>query len=289
MKKKLLIAALALMANMGVFAQGYPVIDVSSIVTAITNGYTMYQQLQTMYSTVKNSYDQLQQQIKSFESFDIKTLNAQDPLGSWRSLNTYADRMMTYEQNIESIINRKDIKVGNGSYSLKDMFSAPVKTAGNMIQDGVHYVIDPLENQLTPEERAAFHKKFGMSYGNYMRFQKMGEIMKKKAAEVVGYSSSLEKDLADDRKNLDEISKNTFDSESVVQQEQINNSIMTIMAQDIKTQANLLGDIAQQLAVNFGRTVIERQAMEDEINMNALNFSQGILKMLDEMPANDYR
>jgi type II secretory pathway component GspD/PulD (secretin) len=197
--------------------------------------------------------------------------------------------MMTYEQNIDSIINRKDIKIGNSSYSLKDMFITPVQAAYNMVQDSVLFVVDPLEKQLTQEEKEAFHQKCGMSYGSYMRFQQMGELLKKKAAEVVGYSNSLAKDLSDDRRRLDEIAENVFDSESTIQQQQINNAVMTIMAQDIKTQANLLGDIARQIALNSGREVLAKQAMEDEVNMNKLNYSESLLKMLDEMPASEYR
>jgi hypothetical protein len=263
--------------------------DITAIIAAIENGYTTYQQLQTMFSTLKTSYDQLQQQIKNFESFDLKTLNAKDPLGSWQSIMTYSNRMMTYEQNIESIINKKDFKIGKGSYSLKDVFTTPATAAYNMVQDGASFVVDPLENHMTQEEKAVFHQKYGMSYGNYMRLQQMGDLLKKKAAEVVGYSDSLEKNLADDRKRLDEISEKTFDSESTVQQQQINNAVLTIMAQDIKTQAHLLGDIARQLAINSGRAVIEKQAMEDEININKLNYSQALLKMLDEAPADEYR
>ncbi len=104
MKKTLLIITLGIMVNLNVFAQGYPVIDITGIITAIENGYTMVKQLYATYDNIKTSYDQLQQQIKSFESFDISTLDARDPLGAWRSINTYADRMLTYEQNIQAIL-----------------------------------------------------------------------------------------------------------------------------------------------------------------------------------------
>jgi conjugal transfer/entry exclusion protein len=287
MNKKIIVVVMVLgfMASVGLSAQGYPVIDMTNLVTAIENGYTMVQQLQTMYSNLKTSYDQLQQQIKNFESFDFNSLNAQDPLGSWRSINTYANRMMTYEQNIESIINRKDIKIGNGSYSLGDIFTTPPgNTMQSMAMDGVSFtMIDPFERKLTTEEKAAFHQKYGMSYGNYMRINHMGEMLKKKSAEVVGYSDSLQKNLAEDREKLDSISGDLFGSESAVQQQQINNALLAIMAQDIKTQANLLGKIAGQFAVNSSQILLEKQAMQDEKNINDLGLSGGFMKMLDEM------
>jgi conjugal transfer/entry exclusion protein len=291
-KNIVLTAVFTIMANMGLSAQGYPVIDMTNYLTAVENGYTMTQQLQTMYNNLKTSYDQLQQQIKSFESFDFKNLNARDPLGSWRSINTYANRMMTYEQNIESIINRKDIKIGNGSYSLGDIFTTPpAETMQNISMDGLSFVaIDPFERKLTVEEKAAFHQKYGMSYGNYMRINQMGEMLKKKSAEVVGYSDSLQKNLAEDRERLDSISGDLFGSESAVQQQQINNAVLTIMAQDIKTQANLLGNIAGQLAMTSSRAQLEKQAMQDEKNINDLSLSDGFIKMLNEMQSsNVYR
>jgi len=279
MKYKIALVAIVLgiMVNRGVSAQGYPVIDISAIIAAIENGYTMVQQLQTMYDSLKTSYDQLNQQIKSFESFDLNALDAKDPLGSWKSLTTYADRMATYEQNIESIINKKDIKIGNASYSLGDIFTSPD-------------VVDELEGKLTPDEKKIFHQKYGMSYGNYMRIGQMKDMLQKKAAEVVGYSGSLLGNLAEDRERLDAITKETFASESAVQQQQINNSVLTIMAQDMKTQANLVGSIANQLATSAAQLQMEKEAMKNEINMNSLGIAEGFLKMLEEMaPANAYR
>jgi len=292
MKRKMafLAVVLGIMVNRGVSAQGYPVMDVSAIVAAITNGFTMLQQLQAMYDQIKTAYNQLQQQIKNFESFDFDSLDAKDPLGSWGSLTTYANRMMTYEQNIESIINKKDIKIGNGSYSLGDIFKSPAGTVQNMAIGGANYVVDPFENKLSPAERAAFHQKYGMSYGNYMRIYQMREMLKKKAAEVVGYSSKLQENLAEDRERLDSITGDMKDSESTVQQQQISNAIMSTMAQDVKTQANLLGDIANQLATSAAQEQTEKQAMEDELNMNSLGISDGFLMMLEDMPpAGAYR
>ncbi|MCL1931707.1 MAG: hypothetical protein FWF55_07815 [Treponema sp.] len=287
LKIALCVMALAITANMGAAAQGMPVMDVSNIAAAVTNGYTMAQQLQTMYNTLKTSYDQLQKQIKSFESFDFKTLDAKDPLGSWRSLTTYADRMMTYQNNIESIINKKDIKIGNGSYSLGDIFKSPAGTAQNMALGGAHYLVDPFETKLTSAERAAFHQKYGMSYGNYMRISQMREMLKKKSAEVVGYSGDLANNLAEDRERLDNITEDMKDNESIVQQQQINNAALTIMAQDIKTQAHLLGEIASQLATSEAQAQIEKQAMQEELSMNDLGLADGLMKMLDDMPSAD--
>jgi len=293
MNKKIIVlaAVFAIMANMGLSAE-YPVIDVTSLATAVQNGYTMAQQLQTMYNNLRTSYEQLQQQIKSFETFDFNSLNAKDTLGSWKSINTYASRMMTYEQNIESIINRKDIKIGSSSYSLNDIFAvSPLDALQNISIDTMSsMVFDPFENRLTPEEREAFRRKFGMGFGSYMRIKQVGDMLQKKAAEVVGYSDSLQKNLKEDRERLDSISGDLFESESIVQQQQVNNAVLTVMAQDMKTQAKLLGNIAQQLAMSSSQALMEKQAMKEELNINDLGLSDGLMKMLNETQSlNNYR
>jgi hypothetical protein len=284
-KNTLLAIVLGVMANMGLSAQGYPVIDMTNLITAIETGYTTVQQLHTMYDNLKTSCDQLQQQIKNFESFDFNSLNVKDPMGSWKSITTYADRMKTYEQNIESIINKKDIKIGNGFYSLGDIFITPLtETMQNMGMDKLGFAImDPFEKMLTQEEKLIFQKKFGISFGYHMRLDHMKELLQKKSAEIIGYSNTLRNNLEEDRLRLENISKDLFRSGSIVQQQQINNAVLSIMAQDVKTQANLLGNIAEQLAVNSSQTLLQKQAMLDEKNINSLNIAEGFMKMLNEM------
>jgi hypothetical protein len=292
MKKKAIILALALgaMVNAGVFAQGYPVIDISAITAAIQNGYTMVQNLQAMYTNIKTVYDQLQQQIKNFKSFDLNQLDASDPLGSWNSINTYANRMKTYEQNIENIINKKDIKIGKDSFSLSDIFMSPNKAINNLVNDEFNAVLDPLELKLTVPERQVFQRKAGMSFGKSMRFNELGEMMKKKAAEVVGYATSLQKNIGEDRERLEAIVKDIFGSESIIEQQQVNNAVLAVLAQDTKTQAKLMGDIAEQLAINFSQEQVKKEAMQEEININDLEVSEGFLKMLDAMePSSSFR
>ena len=289
MKRKMAVLAMVLgiAVNRGAAAQGYPVMDITAIVAAIENGYTMVQQLQTMYNTLKATHDQLQEQIKNFEAFDLKSLDAKDPLGSWRSLVTYADRILTYEENIEAIINKKDVKIGGGTYSLGDIFRSPGSIVGNAITGGVNYILDPFETKLSPEEKAVFHQKYGMSYGNYMRINQMREMLKRKSVEVFAYSGRLQDDLAEDRERLNTIANEMEGSKSAVQQQQITNAMISIMAQDIKTQSNLLGSIANQLAAAAAQAQIEKQAMEEELNINNLDIAEGFLKMLDGMPSAD--
>jgi conjugal transfer/entry exclusion protein len=287
MKKCFLAMVLSFSMTMGIAAQGYPVIDITNVIQAIQNGYTLVEQLNAMYTYIKTSYDQLQRQIKNFESFDFKSLNAKDPLGSWKSIMTYGNRMITYEENIEEIINRKDIKIGEGAYSLGDIFMTPKNAMLGMTIDGLSFVYDPFEKRLSTEEKAVFHQKFGMSYGHYMRINHLGEAIKKKSAEIAGYSDSLQKNLAEDREKLEAIASDLFDSESTIQQQQINNALMAILAQDMKTQSYLLSEIATQLAMSATQELIEKQAKKNELVINDMEVSEALIKILNEMPASN--
>ena len=62
-----------------------PVIDITNLLKAIENGYTMYEQLNAMYNQVQTAYAQLQQQIKNYENLELGELDRQDPSGSLAS------------------------------------------------------------------------------------------------------------------------------------------------------------------------------------------------------------
>jgi hypothetical protein len=72
MKKKVFLVAMMIMFKSGIFAQGYPVMDITNILTAIQNGYHLYQQLQTNINQLRNAYEQLQQAVKSFRHLTYK-------------------------------------------------------------------------------------------------------------------------------------------------------------------------------------------------------------------------
>jgi hypothetical protein len=260
-----------------------PIIDITNFLKAIENGYTMAEQLQALYNTIKNSYDQLQQQIKSFESFDFSQLDAKDPLGSWRSIMTYADRMMTYEENIESILSNKNMKIGNASYSLGDLLTSnPVDTVTGMADEAVGFVaIDPFEKKLTPEEKAAFHAKYGMSYGHYMRYNTVGEALQKKAAEIQAYNGALEADIITDRERLDTIVAMDTDTESTVKNAQKINSIMAVRSQDLKTKTKIMASIAELYGENLVQSQERRKARQEERNVNNYDMADGLVRMLE--------
>lgn len=264
-----------------------PVIDITNVLQAIEDGYTMYQQLQAMYNQIQNSYAQLQQQIQNYKGLKMDDLNAADPLGSWRSLMTYADRMMTYEENIESIMNSKNMQWGKNSFSLSDIYSKAPFGEDGYLNDSWD---DPFERELTTEEKAVFHSKYGISYGHYMRYNMIGEQIGKKAGEAKAYFDNQMEQMNTDRKMLDTIAKTTPETESIVAEQQKNNAITTMMAQDTKTIAYNLSIIGKQLSDQAYLEELQRQdalAYENTLKKGHSDTFENM--MLSEDSEEDYK
>jgi hypothetical protein len=262
-----------------------PVIDATNLIRAIENGMHMYEQLMGIYETIKTNIERLEQQSRAYEAFDIKQLSLEDPLGSWKKIMTYGNRMMTYEENIESILNRKDIKISNSSYSLIDLYAVnPVTNITDMTGSAIDYaIIDPFEKQLTPEEKAVFHQKYGMSYGHYMRYHRIGEALAKKAAEVTAYNGKLDEELATDRKAIQSMLEDNNPGESWVYEQQKINVLLAAKNQDLKTKTKLIADIADMYANNAVKTGGTQKEINDA------DFGESYLKILEKTgKKNDY-
>jgi len=289
MKRKIMAIMLAVIGSGSVFA-GYPVIDINNIIASIENGYTLVQQLQAMYENIRNSIEQLNETRKNFEAFDVKQLSLSDPLGSWRKIMTYGNRMMTYEENMEDIINKKNIKIGNSSYSLADLYTSP-STIPDMMSDASGFVaVDPFSKKLSPEEQAIFHSKYGMSYGHYLRIHTLGVKAGEKAAELTGYSGKLEENLKEDREALSRMIDEVSDGKSIVEQAQVTNAQLAAQCQELKSQTSLLSKLGEEIAAESARNRLVKQAMEDAKNKSDLDVADGYLKMLDNMgKKNDFK
>jgi hypothetical protein len=249
---------------------------IESIIKTIENGYTMYQQLQAMLKTFENSVKQIEQQVKNFRNLSMEELSLADPLGSYRAVMTYADRMMTYEENIEDVISSKTMQWGNKSFSYADLFTRPpinvYDAEGNLIEEG--YLEDawedPFEMFQTPEERARFNRTYGMSYGHYMRYNAMGQMISQGAGKMLSYFEKITEDMHEDRERLDKIVKTENESDSIIAQAQRQAAINATQAQDIKTIANSLSMIGQVYAQQAYQQELERTAKANVMTMNDL-------------------
>ena len=312
MKKSLIIIAVLCCISAFAHAQtpaqpwGYtpnpPIIDATNLIHAVENGMEMYKQLNSIYQIIKTNVERLKEIVNDFESFDLRQLSLKDPLGSWRKIMTYGNRMMTYEENIESILNRKDIKIGNTSYSLADLYAVnPVTNVMNMAGDAIDYAInDPFERQLTLDEKALFHQKYGMSYSHYIRYHKIGERLSKKAAEVTAYNMKLQEELTADREAIQSMLEdnassgggtasgggNNSDGSWVKEQQKIN-SLLMAKNQELRTKTKLLADLADIYSQNAAK---ENMDMEERQKSNDVDFGENYLKILEKNGSkNDYK
>ena len=285
MKIKIMVIVFAAIVCGNVFA-GYPVIDVSNIIASIENGYTLVQQLQAMYENIRNGIEQINETRRNFEAFDVKQLSMKDPLGSWNKIMTYGNRMMTYEDNIEAIINNKNLKMGNSSYSLADLFTSPATVPEMMIDTAGFTAIDPFSKKLTPDEQAVFFSKYGMSYGHYLRIHTLGVKTGEKAAELTGYADRLEENLKEDREALSKMIDEVSDGKSIVEQAQVTNAQLAAQCQELKSQTSLLSKLGQEIASEAAKNQALKQAMQDARNNSDLDVADGFIKMLGNMGKN---
>jgi len=291
MKKSLLIIAVLCCAAVFVPAQtpaqpwgiipNPPVIDATNLTHAVENGMEMYEQLKGIYQTIKTNVDRLKEMVKNFKAFDLRQLSLEDPLGSWRKIMTYGNRMMTYEENIESILNRKDIKIGGASYSLADLYTVnPVTNITNMAGNAIDYaIIDPFERKLTMEEKAVFHQKYGMSFGHYIRYHRIGEGLLKKAAEITAYNRKLQEELAADREAIQSMLEDNDSGGSWVREQQRINSLLMAKNQELRTKTKLMADIADMYANNAAKENMDMEARQKSDNAD---FGENYLKILEK-------
>jgi prefoldin subunit 5 len=289
MKRKIMAIMLAIIGGGSVFA-GYPVIDISNIIASIENGYALVEQVQAMYENIKNGIEQLDEIRKNFESFDLKQLSAKDPLGSWRKIMTYGNRLMTYEENIEAVIKNKNLRIGNSSYSLVDLFTSP-STIPDMAGSAVNFTaVDPFSKKLSPEEQAIFHSKYGMSYGHYLRIHSLGVKAGEKAAELTGYSGKLEENLQEDREALAKMLDEVSDGKSIVEQAQVTNSQLAAQCQELKTQTSLLSKLGEEIAAEAALNQLQRQAVADTKKSGDTDVADGYIKILENTEKkNDFK
>jgi hypothetical protein len=196
---------------------------------------------------------------------------------------TYGNRMMTYEQNIEAIINKKNLRIGSSSYSLGDLFISPSSVPAMMADSAGFVAVDPFSKKLTPQEQAIFHSKYGMSYGHYLRIHTLGIKTGEKAAELSAYSNGLEENLKEDREAISKINEEASDAGSIVEQAQVTNAQLVLQNQELKSQTSLLSKLGQAIAVEYAKNQTSRQAHQDEKNNMNVDVADGYIKMLDNM------
>jgi hypothetical protein len=285
--KKVLIALMMmiLVTNFG-FAMGAPVIDITAIIAAIENGYKLYEQCQQVYNQIQLTYQQLENQVKSFKAFDLKELDTGDPLKAWENIMSYANRQMNYVNNIQNLMNAKNMTIGNFSYSYADFWNSPAQTVGSAVAGAVEFqLFDPFVER-TVEEKAAFHSKYGMTPGNYMKYNMIGDAMAKKGAELAAVVANHDKDnkskeAQEEAAQLDKVISDAKGSSSVVAQAQAANAIALEQTKELERQTSVMSKFA--LGWYEAHEKLEVKNLEDEARRknNVHAYPEGFVKIIE--------
>ena len=151
MKKRLLLIVFNLTLVLNIHSQA-AVIDVSSIATAISNGYTMFQELMSTYEQLEMYWQEIQNMYENAKSLEFDDLANYDYASLAKALglnDEYVEKM----RDIQGVIKNKSMTINGIEFSLEDLYTTNIyKKLGKL---GQQYAIDALQN-LTPEEEQEF-------------------------------------------------------------------------------------------------------------------------------------
>lgn len=272
--KKMSCLILALVCLFNYSSANMPVIDLTNLVQAIEQGFSMYQQLQALFQQLKNAKEQLEQQKKNFQNLSMGDLDARDPLGSWRSIMTYADSVMGYTENIGAIFKSKSMQWGDVSFSYEDLFSTDFyKKAITEAWD------DPFERELSTEEKARFHQKYGMSYGHYMRYNALAQELTQSAGQNKAKLEELSVKIQEDREMANKIVASGIETESVLQTAKAQANLTQLGVQTAITQADILASLYDLEATKVAmenQEMIEAQKNRELLQYETSNYLKGL-------------
>lgn len=183
MKKKSVVLLILIFTCHFAFSQVL-VEDLTAIAAAIENGLTMYQQLMNNIQQLQKTAEEVENVRKQMESFDLSKYD-------WKKWDTFlhaADDFMDLQDDLSSLINSKNMKIGNYNFSLKDLYTT----------DFYLNCMTEAEKNLNPaniseEQRNAFIGRHGMSPEHYNKYIALEHEISTKSQEVVVVSEKAKK------------------------------------------------------------------------------------------------
>lgn len=162
MKKKITVFFLSFFLLFSVSAQGVMLVeDLTAIAAAIENGLTMYNSLMTTIEQYQRTCEQIQMKVKEMQDFDWSSI---DPKSLDSFLGT-VDNFMSLQDDLDSLVNAKTMKIGDFSFSLSDVYAS----------DFMYNLLDEAEQKLDPRnisesEQQQFIARHGMTVDHYLKF-----------------------------------------------------------------------------------------------------------------------
>lgn len=266
MKKKIYAMFTALfLISVPAFSQAF-VIDLQAIAAAIQNGVTMAQQLEATYNQLRGTYEQIQQTAEQMKSMDMSKLSRK----ALQSLTGNQDMLSDYLNNLENIYDEKNMKIGNISFSLNDLYNTDVYSK---ISKDFGIEMGKSIGSMTAQQLKEFADKYGIEYEQYLRMAALAEQTGKKAKEIKamnGYSSKVTESL---RTLSDDLASSAADSSEVATLQKsllAANATVDALVTVSDTVSNISDLLASQAAQNN-----EQLQKEIESSMDTANAAKG--------------
>ena len=266
MKKKIYAMFTALFLISGpLFSQAF-VIDLQAIAAAIQNGVTMAQQLEATYNQLRGTYEQIQQTAEQMKSMDMSKLSKK----ALQSLTGNSDMLEDYLNNLENIYDEKNMKIGNISFSLNDLYNTDVYSK---ISKDFGIEMGKSIGSLTAQQLKEFANTYGIDYEQYLRMAALAQETGKKAKEIKamnGYSSKVTDSL---RQLSDDLASGAGDSSEVATlQKSLLAANATVDA--LVTVSDTVSNISDLLASQAAQQN-EQLQKEIESSMDTANAAKG--------------
>ncbi|MCQ2584512.1 MAG: hypothetical protein MJ185_02885 [Treponema sp.] len=199
MKKKLLITITAvIMTVTKLSATGYPVFDISGWLTALDQLYSQYDMVMNTITTIENQYQQIQQAVERAKSIDWDNISFDgdfDIRNDIKDANKRVNALLTQSRRIKETLTLQSIDCGNGNrYSIADLcglgengknFITAIEDSGNFMTSTMVNSIKAITEGLTPKQKEAIWRKYGISPRNYIFVTQSVNKVKDASAKVL--------------------------------------------------------------------------------------------------------
>jgi cell division protein FtsB len=215
--KKLFSLLVLCFSFSGVFAQGSPVFDLSSLLQAIDQFYATYDHISATIEQVQNTYKQLQQQIEMVKSINFDDIDLSMSSGGFLNLPDIRDPInavtnrINYNMNllndVRDTLFKKKITFGGKSYTMMGTVAQLYNTKGlGLVSDVVSYAKQQFNEaakgyakNTTYKEREALWRKYGLSPENYFVAEAAGDALNEAVVDLFTTTSheTIEKLMED--------------------------------------------------------------------------------------------
>lgn len=246
MKKKIMVSFLSFFLLFSVSAQGVMLVeDLTAIAAAIENGLTMYNNLMTTIEQYQRTCEQIKMKVKEMQDFDWSSI---DPKSLDSFLGT-VDNFMSLQDDLDSIINSKNMKIGDLTFSLSDVYST----------DFVLNLMNETERKLDPRnisesEQKAFIARHGMTVDHYMKFINLEKEIATTSQKIV---VTMEKTEEASKALAEVVSKTPVETGGEKEALDAMNMNQKAQTQEIIIQTQVLVDLARSVQ-NIGQLYLEK-------------------------------